>query len=306
MKTPWMRWFPGDYIGATGDLTLEEHGAYSLLLNHMWCRGGKLPADHGRLARILGVGEQVFSRVWATIGRHFNAEDDGTITNRRVSEELRRANGRKEQAEKSAEKRWDSNAPAHAPALPTHMREQCSSNAISEVRDQKSDPEDPDPDRRLTPAVEDSLSLVPDEPEAAPKSKRVRKTELPAGFFNACLTDFCVGWSSLYGEKYVPQPDELGLMRSFLGRLPEEQRDQWGDRLARYFDDQTRYNVAERRHSLKFFVTGETWNKYAVSVVTWKTPRQQESENAAAQFIALTDARDLEAPPARKKIGGAS
>jgi uncharacterized protein YdaU (DUF1376 family) len=53
MKTDiWYPFYPGDYQRDTQHLTTLEHGAYRLLIDACYCRGGSLPANDGDLARI--------------------------------------------------------------------------------------------------------------------------------------------------------------------------------------------------------------------------------------------------------------
>ena len=84
---PIMPWFPRDYQADTRHLTLEEHGAYRMLLDLLWignCKG--LPTDDKRLARMLGI----TSREWAKIKEpvlEFFEEENNLFFNNRVQKE---------------------------------------------------------------------------------------------------------------------------------------------------------------------------------------------------------------------------
>lgn len=54
-ELPYMQLYPGDYLMDTRHLTLEEHGAYLLLLMEYWTNGCALRDDDKRFARTLGV-----------------------------------------------------------------------------------------------------------------------------------------------------------------------------------------------------------------------------------------------------------
>ena len=56
-KIPYMPFYPTDYLAdpLVRAFTLEEHGAYLLLLIHLWNAGGWLPDDDRLLTGILGV-----------------------------------------------------------------------------------------------------------------------------------------------------------------------------------------------------------------------------------------------------------
>ena len=59
-KRPWYPRNTGDYARDTKHLTLDQHGAYTLLMDHYWDSGvGCLPVDEKKLTQIL-------SRVWGT------------------------------------------------------------------------------------------------------------------------------------------------------------------------------------------------------------------------------------------------
>lgn len=62
-KAPAMPFFVDAYLADTSHLTLEEHGAYVMLLMAMWRRDGTIPDDDKDNARILGVSR----RKWLVI-----------------------------------------------------------------------------------------------------------------------------------------------------------------------------------------------------------------------------------------------
>ena len=49
---PWYAHFPGDYARKTAHLSMVEHGAYRLLLDHYYSTAIPLPSDHQNLYRI--------------------------------------------------------------------------------------------------------------------------------------------------------------------------------------------------------------------------------------------------------------
>jgi uncharacterized protein YdaU (DUF1376 family) len=97
----WMPFYVGDYLRDTGDLSLEEHGAYSRLLLYMWGRDGRLPLEHARLARLVGAELVAWERIWPELERFFDVvEADGRrwITQRRLERELQLAKRRRAEA----------------------------------------------------------------------------------------------------------------------------------------------------------------------------------------------------------------
>lgn len=84
----WKR-YVGDYLRDTGHLSLAEHGAYTLLLDHYYSTGKSLPAPHEslyRLCRATGKAEQ--SAVRSVADEFFPVNGDGTRHNRRADLEL--------------------------------------------------------------------------------------------------------------------------------------------------------------------------------------------------------------------------
>lgn len=109
-STPFMQFYVGDYLAKTADLTTEQHGAYLLILMTMWQNDAKLPADEKKLARIARMTPAKFRAVWAEISRFFD-EEDGVITNQRLTKE------RKKAAEKSSKRAAAGSAGGKAKAL---------------------------------------------------------------------------------------------------------------------------------------------------------------------------------------------
>lgn len=100
MALNFMPWYVGDYLRDTGDLTLEEHGAYLLLMGAMWARKGGLPADHARLARVLGTTRARVAKIWSVIGRFFDVVGD-EIVQARVQKELEKTGEKLKQKSQS-------------------------------------------------------------------------------------------------------------------------------------------------------------------------------------------------------------
>lgn len=84
----WKRWI-GDYARKTAHLSLAEHGAYALLLDHYYANESPLPADHGalfRLCRAFDKREQ--SAVASVADAFFPVGPDGLRHNVRADEEI--------------------------------------------------------------------------------------------------------------------------------------------------------------------------------------------------------------------------
>ena len=76
-ELPYLKMFTGDYLRDTAHLTLEEHGAYHLLLYAAWARKDcALPPDDQHLARIVGVGTRRWKRIKISVLEAFFEQND--------------------------------------------------------------------------------------------------------------------------------------------------------------------------------------------------------------------------------------
>jgi uncharacterized protein YdaU (DUF1376 family) len=112
-KTPkhdvWMPLYVSEYLGDTMHLTVEQHGAYLLLLMAAWKNDGKLPSDPGALQQISHMSAAQWMRNEHTLQAFFFVTEDFWLHNR-VRIELDKAKehvARKSRAgQASAAARW--------------------------------------------------------------------------------------------------------------------------------------------------------------------------------------------------------
>lgn len=89
MSLPWYRRFPDNFIAGTVGLTLEEKGAYSLVLDLMYVRGGPVPDEPRYIAGVCNCSV----RKWNAIRQRLVdlgkiSVVDGYLTNHRAEEEI--------------------------------------------------------------------------------------------------------------------------------------------------------------------------------------------------------------------------
>jgi len=89
-KIPFMPLYTSDYMGDTRHLSTEQHGAYLLLLMHSWSRGGRLPNDAAKLARIAGLSARRWKAISGDVLAMFE-EDGAEIYSKRLTFEHTKA-----------------------------------------------------------------------------------------------------------------------------------------------------------------------------------------------------------------------
>jgi uncharacterized protein YdaU (DUF1376 family) len=83
-KDPAFLFYSKDWLEGTAEMTPDEKGVYIDLLAHQHQKGS-LPPDTKRLAKMVGIPEDDFLKVWALLSEKFNRTDD-RLVNRKLSE----------------------------------------------------------------------------------------------------------------------------------------------------------------------------------------------------------------------------
>lgn len=111
----------GDYARDTKGLSLIEHGAYRLLLDHCYATEQPIPNDLKELCRIAGAMTPVERKAVEKIAeKFFPVNGDGRRHNRRAEIEIARAQEKSDKAKASAERRWGRNGDGDAGGMRTH------------------------------------------------------------------------------------------------------------------------------------------------------------------------------------------
>jgi uncharacterized protein YdaU (DUF1376 family) len=116
----WMPVFIGDYLADTMHLSTEQHGAYLLLLFHLW-RRGSLRDEDAVLAQISGLGESAWKQHRGVLAEFFSIHG-GLWQHARVEKERARVaaatQSKAKKAKLAASSRWGKNdAPSIAQAM---------------------------------------------------------------------------------------------------------------------------------------------------------------------------------------------
>lgn len=83
--------FIGDYQRKTGHLSLAEHGAYRLMMDHAYANGGSLTTDRKALYRLLRADTPLERKAVDSVVSQFWIEHEGVLVNSRVAEETAKA-----------------------------------------------------------------------------------------------------------------------------------------------------------------------------------------------------------------------
>lgn len=125
MSDFWYAWDVGSYAKKTAHLTMIQHGAYRLLLDHYYNNGGPIVANAEQLLRVCRAFAPAEREAIDVVLAEFFELRDGRYHNRRCDEEIaKRTNLRKIRAEAGAKGGASAraNAQANAKQLPTQLQ----------------------------------------------------------------------------------------------------------------------------------------------------------------------------------------
>ena len=131
--------FLADYTAATASLTLAQHGALNLLLDHFYMTERPLPRDREALYRLVRAFDPSEREAVDSVLAEFWTETADGWRNGRADRVLAEWRNRSATARKSAESRWERNATAHADAMRTHSDGTCESDASQSPEAQKTE-----------------------------------------------------------------------------------------------------------------------------------------------------------------------
>ena len=107
---PWYAFYYGDYAVDTRDLSLAQHGAYRLLLDHYYAITGALPCELPQLWRLTGAVTEEEKAAVSFVVERFFVNGNNRLHNKRADVEIRKqADFLAEQSRKgklSANVRW--------------------------------------------------------------------------------------------------------------------------------------------------------------------------------------------------------
>lgn len=172
----WMPWYVGDYLGETGRLTTEQHGAYALLICDYWLNGPP-PADDTVLAKIARLEGRVWRR-HAPLIRALFREEGGVLRHARLDKERAAVDAKyaqaSERARHASRKRWEQaqapgdardHASGNARGKPRAMPQPCQSQSEPHSQSQPQPPEAPcgpgEPDPEIPSAQGSPASPAP-------------------------------------------------------------------------------------------------------------------------------------------------
>lgn len=89
---PYIPFYPDAFLADTAMLTLEEKGAYFVVLCYMWINGAELPDDDLKLSRILGITPTKWKNLRLNLNHFFSYTENGFLTQKRLKKEWEKAN----------------------------------------------------------------------------------------------------------------------------------------------------------------------------------------------------------------------
>lgn len=268
-----------DYAEKTAHLSMVEHGAYTLLLDHYYQTGGKLMANAIALLRVCRAQtDDERAAVQSVIDQFFYLGEDGLYHNKRADKEMGVAanvSAARSQAGKAgAEKRWK-NGKEIANAMANDMANAMASGQQTGWQiDAQPQPQ---------PHINTPIPPKGDSPTEIDKQKRKRAKagETLQAFLERCKTE---------GTKPIPQDDSIFTYAQDVGLTEDMLVLCWFTFKIRYLKtDKTQkdwrghYRNAVKRNWFKLWFIG---NDGAVGLTTAGQQAQREMEATRLRAVA--------------------
>lgn len=120
MTNAWYSFYPGDYARDTADLSLAQHGAYRLLLDHCYATQAPLPIEkiaHYRICRAFTKSDR--AAVDFVVRKFFELEADGFHSrraDREIEKQLAMTARRSDSGKRGADARWKGHSNSYGEA----------------------------------------------------------------------------------------------------------------------------------------------------------------------------------------------
>ena len=129
-ETPFIKFYPSDFLGGTSGLSPAERGCYVTLLCLIYEADGPIERDDTRLSRRCGAPKAAFTRILeALIAEGKITETDGMLSNNRAEKAIVDRTNRTQSGTHAANQRWTAQAEKsqqkQRPNDATAMRGQC-------------------------------------------------------------------------------------------------------------------------------------------------------------------------------------
>lgn len=86
-RLPWFRCYPADYLLDTMSLTMEQHGAYWLLITHYYWNG-EIPSEVNDIYALVRADNDERKAAVDTVLHRYFVKQDGKFTHSRIEREL--------------------------------------------------------------------------------------------------------------------------------------------------------------------------------------------------------------------------
>lgn len=133
--TPFIKFYPSDFLGGTSGLSPAERGVYITLLCLIYENDGPIPRDDARLSRRCGAPKAAFRKIIEALLEQGKLQEiDGLLTNSRAEKSLMDRTKRTQNGTHAAHQRWtaqkqkskQNQAPKNASAMPQQCAEDAS------------------------------------------------------------------------------------------------------------------------------------------------------------------------------------